>query len=61
VSKHLRVLREAGIVAVERDTGNDARRQLYAVPEPFVVTVGVLDFGFCLLRFGYGNPSTSSG
>src|SRR5438046_717496 len=52
ISKHLRVLRDAGAVTVGRDASKDARRQLYAVPERFRVTAGVIDFGFCLLRFG---------
>jgi DNA-binding transcriptional ArsR family regulator len=52
VSKHLRVLRDAGVVARERDTGRDGRRQVYEVPDQFLETPGVLDFGFCMLRFG---------
>jgi len=52
VSKHLRVLRTAGVVTVQRDTGNDGRRQMYALPAAFVLHPPCVDFGFCLLRFG---------
>src|SRR2546422_410014 len=41
VSKHLRVLRDVGVVVVERDTGADGRRQMYEVPEEFVTAAGV--------------------
>jgi DNA-binding transcriptional ArsR family regulator len=52
VSKHLRVLRELGVVEARQDDTVDARRQLYAIVEKYRVADGVLDFGFCLLRFG---------
>lgn len=45
ISKHLAVLRAAGMV----ETG---RGRLYQIPRPYVPTPGerVLDFGHCLLR-----------
>lgn len=52
VSKRLRVLREAGTVVVQADAAHDARRQLYAVPAPFLPKPQVIDYGFCALRFG---------
>jgi len=52
VSKHLRVLRDVGVVVAEQDTGGDGRRQLYEVPEEFVTAPGTVDLDFCVLRFG---------
>src|SRR5438093_193752 len=52
VSKHLRVLRDVGVVVAERDAENDSRRQLYEVPGEFVTAPGTVDLGFCMLRFG---------
>jgi predicted transcriptional regulator len=51
VSKHLRVMRDAGIVASERDAGRDGRRQVYEIPDQFAAAPGTVDFGFCVLRF----------
>jgi len=51
ISKHLKVMRKAGIVVGQRNTGNDGREQLHSVPAQFVVSPTVLDFGCCLLRF----------
>ena len=51
VSKHLRVMRDAGIVTSERDTGRDGRMQVYEIPDQFVTEPGTVDLGFCVLRF----------
>ena len=51
VSKHLRILREAGIVDVERD---GTRREYFIVPtfrERLKKENDVLDFGCCSFRF----------
>jgi DNA-binding transcriptional ArsR family regulator len=50
VSKHLRILREAGLLAVEKD----GRRHLYSVPEDISRRAGggVLDLGCCSFQFG---------
>ncbi len=51
VSKHLRILREAGIVDVERD---GTRREYFIVPtfrERLKKEGNVLDFGCCSFRF----------
>lgn len=46
ISKHLAVLREAGVVEI-------GRGRLYQIPPHYLPTPGerVLDFGHCLLRF----------
>ena len=51
-SKHLSVLRDAGAVVSQRNAFGDTRLQLYAVPAQFLTAPGVIDYGFCLLRFG---------
>jgi DNA-binding transcriptional ArsR family regulator len=52
VSKHLRVLRAAGVVASR--PGEDQRFELYYIPATFRPQPGVVDYGFCLLRFPVG-------
>lgn len=49
VSKHLRILREAGLLEVEKD----GRRRLYALPEAIrpAAAAGVLDLGCCSFQF----------
>jgi len=50
VSKHLRILREAGLLHVERN----GRTRLYALPETIrghASTGGVLDLGCCSFQF----------
>ena len=48
VSKHLRVLLDAGVV--ECRAGEDRRFGMYAVPEQVRRADGVLDYGFCVIR-----------
>jgi len=54
VSKHLRILREAGLLTVEKD----GRRHLYALADGirWRPKDRVLDLGFCLFKF---EPSPS--
>ncbi|MGD0536876.1 MAG: helix-turn-helix domain-containing protein [Verrucomicrobiota bacterium] len=63
VSKHLRVLREAGAVVVVPALDDDGRKQFYAVPEEFrhVDDSGrpVLDYGVCALRVFPGRLASS--
>jgi DNA-binding transcriptional ArsR family regulator len=49
VSKHLRILREAGLLEVEKD----GRRHLYALPDAMrpAAASGVLDLGCCSFQF----------
>ena len=58
VSKHLRILREAGLLEVEKD----GRRHLYALPEAIrpAAAAGVLDLGCCSFQFD-GAPRASRG
>jgi DNA-binding transcriptional ArsR family regulator len=68
VSKHLRVLREAGAVVVVPSADDDGRKQFYAVPAEFrhVDDSGrpVLDYDVCALRVfpapGSAKPATTS-
>jgi DNA-binding transcriptional ArsR family regulator len=62
VSKHLRILREAGLLESEKD----GRRHLYALPEAIrrsAATGNVLDLGCCSFQFdeakGRASRSTS--
>lgn len=50
VSKHLRILREAGLLNVEKD----GRRHLYSVPPDIGRRAegGILDLGCCSFQFG---------
>lgn len=48
-SKHLRVLREAGVVAC-KDGAEDRRRTLFYIPSAFRTVPGLVDFGGCLFR-----------
>ncbi len=54
VSKHLRILREAGLLEVKKD----GRRRLYALPDAFTRTGDaqehVLDLGCCSFQFDRG-------
>jgi predicted transcriptional regulator len=52
VSKHLRLLRAAGVVASR--PGEDQRFELYYIPAAYRPQPGVVDYGFCLLRFATG-------
>jgi DNA-binding transcriptional ArsR family regulator len=68
VSKHLRVLREAGAVVVVPSPDADGRKQFYTVPEAFrhIDEAGrpVLDYGVCALRAfpvpAVADPATSA-
>ena len=55
MSKHLRVLRDAGALVVVAAPDGDGRKQHHAVPERFrrVDDAGkpVIDYGVCVLRF----------
>lgn len=55
MSKHLKILREAGAVVVVPAPDGDARKVHYAVPEKFRRTdesgKPMLDYGVCALRF----------
>ena len=55
MSKHLRVLRDAGVVVVVPAPDGDARKQCQSVPATFrrLDEAGkpMLDFGVCALRF----------
>ena len=53
VSKHLRVLREAG-VAASKSAEHDGRLELFYIPESFRPQPGVVDYGFCRLTFPGG-------
>ena len=57
VSKHLRILREAGLLEVEKD----GRNHLYALPDAIRRDAkdGVMDLGCC--SFQFNGPSTGAG
>ena len=57
VSKHLRILREAGLLEVEKD----GRKHLYALPDAIRRDAkdGVMDLGCC--SFQFNGPSTGAG
>jgi len=48
VSKHLRVMRDAGVLASQ--PGEDRRHTHYFLPEKFRREPGILDFGVCRVR-----------
>jgi len=48
VSKHLRILREAGVIA--STTGEDRRMVLFHIPVENRPEPGILDYGFCRVR-----------
>ncbi|MGC3991216.1 MAG: winged helix-turn-helix domain-containing protein [Chthoniobacteraceae bacterium] len=48
VSKHLRILREAGVIA--STTGDDRRMVLFQIPAENRPEPGILDYGFCRVR-----------
>jgi len=48
VSKHLRILREAGVVASKE--GEDRRQILFYIPAENRPEPGILDYGFCRIR-----------
>ena len=56
VSKHLRVMRAAGVLASKR--GEDRRLELYHIPESIRRVDGVVDLGFCAIRFPARDPMT---
>jgi predicted transcriptional regulator len=49
VSKHLRVMRSAGVVASRRSE-EDGRLELYYIPTTLRRADGVVDLGFCAIR-----------
>ena len=49
-SKHLSLLAKSGAADWER--GEDQRTVLYFIPEKYRVVPGVVDYGFCAVRFG---------
>jgi len=49
-SKHLSLLQASGAADWER--GQDQRTVLYFIPEQYRPRPGVVDYGFCRLRFG---------
>jgi DNA-binding transcriptional ArsR family regulator len=49
VSKHLRVMRAAGVLASKRGE-EDARLELYYIPGSVLRADGVVDMGFCAIR-----------
>jgi len=54
MSKHLKVLREAGAVELVPAPDGDGRKSYHAVPEKFRTKEAdktVLDYGVCVLRF----------
>ncbi len=50
VSKHLKVLLEAGVV--EMSLGEDRRFWMYSIPASVRRADGVLDYGFAVIRVG---------
>ena len=52
VSKHLRLMRSAGVLASKR--GEDRRLELYHIPETIRRADGVADLGFCVIRLPVG-------
>jgi DNA-binding transcriptional ArsR family regulator len=48
VSKHLRTLRDAGVISSRY--GRDGRAALYMIPHEFRMQLGVLHFGSCAFR-----------
>jgi len=52
VSKHLRLMRTAGVLASKR--GEDRRLELYQIPPALLRADGVVDLGFCAIRFSTG-------
>lgn len=48
VSKHMRVMRDAGVVSCE--AGEDRRQAVYFIPAIFRATPGVIDYGVCQVR-----------
>lgn len=49
-SKHLTILANTG--AVDWTRGQDRRTLLYFIPEQYRPQPGVVDYGFCAVRFG---------
>lgn len=52
VSKHLRLMREAGVVSVV--PGEDRRYVWFAIPSRYRREPGVLDYGLCTIRVKAG-------
>ena len=65
MSKHMAVLRKAGVVELVAPPDGDGRKQVHRVPEVFRRVDGegrvTLDFGVCVLRFGKGAVIAVSG
>jgi len=55
VSKHLRLMREAGAVSVV--TGEDRRYVWFAIPSKYRREAGVVDYGWCTIRLPQPPPS----
>lgn len=55
MSKHMRVLRDRGVVQLVSPEAGDGRVQYYQIPQRFRVTSDagrpLLDYGVCVLRF----------
>jgi hypothetical protein len=54
-SKHLVTLAQAGVA--DRVYGQDRRMLFYFIPEQFRPQPGVVNYGFCVLRFGKATPA----
>ncbi len=48
-SKHLKILRDSG--AVGWMSGTDRRLRFYFIPRKYLLATGVVDYGFCTLKF----------
>ena len=48
-SKHLKILRDSG--AVGWMSGTDRRLRFYYIPRKYLLATGVVDYGFCTLKF----------
>jgi DNA-binding transcriptional ArsR family regulator len=59
VHKDMDVLYAAGAVAVKY--GQDGRVGLFHIPEPYRPLLGVVDYGFCALRFGDAAKAAAKG
>lgn len=56
ISKHLRILRSAGVLKSQRS--QDRRVEQYYVPNDFRQIHGQIDLGFCLLRLAEAKPDS---
>lgn len=55
VSKHLRLMREAGAVSVV--TGEDRRYVWFVIPSKYRREAGVVEYGWCTIRLPQPPPS----